>query len=213
MLTIVITIITLAVIWGYILLDTDKLRKYRDALGLEKANLVYGADYQKIKDLILPTRKSTFERQEPVIWLYRKDGSQLFLAANRKNDVRIWLQTQTNLKGVHIVLDGTQNNSVLSNLKTDKLPPQQIKLEGTFSEHFKLYCEENQQVIALQIIAPDVMAYLLDNLLSTDIEIVDNQIAVISRGSAKTEEKLKATIGLARQIDKLTRATSKVTSA
>lgn len=197
--------------WGYLYFGRDRLRQYRDALGLEKANLVYGGDYQKVRDLILPTRESAFTKSEPVIWLYRQNDVELFLGANQKGDVRIWLQPKTILKDVHIVLDSAFNNSMHSNLKKDKLPDQQLELEGDFSKYFKLYCNEGQQVIALQIIAPDVMAYMLDNLLSVDVEIINSQVAIIARGGAKTLDHLKNNLELAQRIDKLARAATKVT--
>src|ERR1044072_5222102 len=110
MLTILILPIFLAIGWVYIKLNEDRLRRYRDALGLEKANLVYAANYQKVRDLILPTRQTAFDEAEPIIWIYKKDNSKLFLGANAKDDVRIWLEANTVLDGVHIVLDGTLNN-------------------------------------------------------------------------------------------------------
>lgn len=207
----ILLITIVASIWSFLYFGRDRLRQYRDRLGLEKANLVYGNDYQKILDLILPTRESAFTKSEPVIWLYRKEDTELLLGANQKADVRIWLQPKTVLEDVHIVLDSVFNNSGHSNLKKDKLPKQQIELEGNFSKHFKLYCDEDQQVIALQIIAPDIMAYLLDNLLSTDIEVVDNQIAIIVRNGAKTLDKLKTSIEVAQRLDRLTKAVTKVT--
>lgn len=211
MLGILIIPILFASFWAYIKFSEDKLRKYRDILGLEKANLVYASDYQRVRDLILPTRQTPFDKSEPVIWLYRNDKTELFLGANHKSDVRIWLESKTVLQDVHIVLDSASNNSMLSNLKRDKLPKQQVELEGAFSKHFKLYCNEGQQVIALQIVAPDIMAYLLDNLLIADIEIVDNQVAIIVRDGARTVDRLKVGIELAKRIDKLTKAVTKVT--
>ncbi len=208
---ILILLVPVAAIWVYFKLTEDKLRKYRDVLGLEKANLVYANDYQKVRDLVLPTRQTAFDKNEPVIWLYRNNTLELFLGANQKSDVRIWLEPKTALKDVHIVLDGMLNSSVRSNLNKAKLPKQQVELEGGFSTYFKLYCNEGQQVLALQIVAPDVMAYLLDNLLSADIEVIDNQVAIIIRDGAKSLDRLKTSIELAQQIDKLIEAVTKVT--
>jgi hypothetical protein len=213
MLSIIITIILcfIALGWVYLNRSDDKLRQYRDVLGLEKANLVYANDYQKVRNLILPTRQTAFDKTEPVIWLYKKDNTELFLGANRNSDVRIWQELKTVLEDVHIVLDSTLNNSKQSNLDKDKLPEQEVELEGNFSKYFKLYCNDGQQVIALQIVAPDIMAYILDNLLSADIEIIDNQVSIIVRDGAQTIERLKASIQLAQQIEKLAKAVTKVT--
>ena len=211
MLGILVILLFIIAGWAYIKLTQDKLRQYRDELGLEKANIVYADDYQKVRDLILPTRQTAFEKSEPVIWLYRSDNVELFMGANWRRDIRIWLEPKTILEDVHIVLDSKLNNSMRSNLKKDKLPRQQVELEGDFPRHFKLYCNEGQQVIALQIIAPDIMAYLLDNLLNADIEIVDSQVAIVVRDGAKSLDRLKAAIELANRTDRLIRAVSKVT--
>ncbi len=197
--------------WAYVKLTEDKLRRFRDALGLQKANLVYAHDYQKVRDLVLPTRQTAFTKTEPVIWLYRDGDVELLLGANEKSDVRIWLEPKTVLKDVHIVLDSSRNNTVGSNLRTDKLPKQRVKLEGNFSEYFKLYCNKGQQVIALQIVAPDIMAYILDHLTGADIEIIDNQVSIIVKDGAKTLEQLKASVELAKRIHAITKATAKVT--
>lgn len=199
------------ILWAYFKFSEDKLRQYKDILSLEKANMVYANDYQKVRKLIFPTRQTAFNKTEPVIWLYRTNNLELFLGANHRSDVRIWLEPKTVLRDVHIVLDSSFNNTMRSNLKRSKLPKQQVELEGNFSKHFKLYCNEGQQVIALQIVAPDIMAYLLDHLLSADIEIIDDQIAIIIRGGAKTLDRLKASIELAERIDALTRSASKIT--
>jgi hypothetical protein len=212
MLSILILLICVAAVWICSTLGEDKLRQYRDVLGLEKANLVYANDYQRVRDLVLPTRQTALKGGEPVIWLYRKDNSELFLGANRNGDIRIWLEAKTVLENVHIVLDSTSNNTMGSNLKKDQLPKQEIELEGTFPQYFKLYCNEGQQVIALQIIAPNIMAYLLDNLLYADIEIIDRQVAIIIRGGAKTLAQLEASIQFSREVEKMTAAVAKVVS-
>lgn len=185
MIGILIIIIFIVILWTYSKFSEDKLRQYRDALGLEKANLIYANDYQKVRDLILPTRQTAFAKSEPVIWLYRNGDLELFLGTNQKSDVRLWLEPKTVLQGVHIVLGKAASNSLRTNLKKNKLPKQQVGLEGNFSKQFKLYCNEGQQVIALQIIAPDIMAYILDNLLGVDIEITDTIYIV---NDAKSEE-------------------------
>lgn len=211
MVGIIIFILLLAAGLADLKFSEDRLRKYKDALGLKKANLVYAGDYQKVKDLVLPTRQTAFSKSEPVIWIYKNKESELFLGANQNSDLRLWLEAKTVLKDVHIVLDGTLNNSIRSNLKKDKLPKQQVELEGNFSKYFKLYCNEGQQVIALQIVAPDIMAYMMDNLLRADIEIINNQVALVVKDGAKSIEQLSVSIELAQRVDELVKAVTKVT--
>lgn len=195
----------------YVYLRRDRLKSYEKILGLKKANLEYSDNYQKVREIILPARDSVFSKSEPVIWIYNEDVRELFLGSNSSGDVRIWLNLETKLDGVHIVLDSGQNNSLRSNLRIDKLPKQKINLEGDFNKRFRLYCKEDQQIIALQIIAPDVMVFVLDNLLTIDLEIINSQLAIISKGGAKSLDKLKSSLELAMQIDKLSRTVKKVT--
>lgn len=187
---------------------------YRKIFNLKNANMEYSADLERIKGFILPSRRSVFSGQEPEVLLYNNGETQLYLGAiNKGEDVRIWMQPTTVLENVHIVLDGSQNNtSGKSNVLKYKLPQQCIDLEGNFPDYFKLYCNEQQQVIALQIVAPDIMSYILDNLMSVDIEIIDNQVGIISRGATLSVDSFRATIELAEKIGRIVRATQKVTS-
>lgn len=210
-----ITILVIIIaIWAYIYFTRDKLADYQKILHLKKANLVYGNNLSKISAIILPARNSVFSKTEPVIWVYTNQDSheELYLGANSKGDVRIWLQPKTVLQNVHIVLDSSANNYLLSNVNRDKLPKQIIDLEGDFARDFTLYCNPGQQIIALQIIAPDVMQYIQEKLLSVDIEILDSQVAIISKGGANTLEKLLANISLANKLSQVVHATTKVTS-
>jgi hypothetical protein len=114
----IVTIAFVGLIWGFLYFTRDRLYQYKGALGLEKANLVYSGDFEKIRNLILPTRESAFTKIEPVIWIYKAGNTELFLVANNKSDVRIWLDSKnTVLKDVHIVLDSVTNNALKSNLK------------------------------------------------------------------------------------------------
>lgn len=193
---------------AFYFLPQDRLAKYSKILNLQKANLVYSEDYNKISEIILPARDSVFSKYEPIIWQYKNGDQILFLGANNKADLRIWLQPDINLPDdTHIVLDGSRNKSKLIKAK---FPKQKVILEGDFPEYFDLYCQENQQIIALQIISPDIMAYIVDNLVSVDIEILGDHVAIISKKGAKNEQTLRANIELAKQIDKLARAACKV---
>jgi len=103
-------------------------------------------------------------------------------------------------------------NGLVSNLVRNKLPRQQLTLEGNFSQHFLLYCNPGQQVIALQLIAPDIMAYLIDNALRMDVEIIDGQVALVSRGGAKSLAALQSSLDAAVMLDRLVKAATKVTN-
>jgi len=210
-----IYLIYFAILFGVLLIAVfysgDRLKPYAKTLGLRKAALFYDQNLDELERLITPVRISSFSKAEPLIWLYiSPTKQQVFLAANSRKDVRLWLQPNDFIKNVHIVLDGSKNNEFdRSNLVKNKLPPQKISLEGDFPKYFILYCENGQQITALQIVTPDIMEYVIDNDLNTDLEIVNGQIAIISRGAAKSLNSLKNSIGLCLRLDDLARQISK----
>lgn len=192
---------------------SDDLSSYKALLGLKNANMTYPSDLAKLQAIILPARESVFSPTESEIFIFDSGKTELYLMAYN-NDVRVWIQPSDVLKGIHFVLDGSTNNpsSRRTNLIRNKLPSQTIDLEGNFPTYFKLYCDKGGEIVALQVISPDIMAYILDNMLTVDIEVIDGQIALISRDVTPTEARVRATIELALRIDKLVRAVEKVKS-
>ena len=205
-----IALLFVAARWLYTLFRDDRLRRFQDELGLSRANLVYASNYQKVRDIVLPARQSAFDKTEPAIWIYKNGDTELFLGASWRGDLRIWSEVESVLRNVHVVLDGMSNNGYKTNLDRSKLPKQKVTLEGDFPKHFSLYCTDGQQVLALQLIAPDVMAYILDNFLHVDIEIVESQIAIIIQNGAESVDKIKIGIELGKRLERIARAVRKV---
>jgi len=175
--------------------------------------LLYSSDYHKIMSTLWSARRSVFSRFEPIVWVYRREGFDDILLSNFRKHLRVWIQPKSNLEGTHIVLDAIRNNSLFTNLKRFKLPGQNIELEGNFPSYFKLYCQPGKQVIALQIIAPDVMTFIIDNAMEVDIEIIDQQIALIYRNGAKDEDSIRLAVELITKMGKLQSAVQKVVHA
>jgi len=85
----------------------------------------------------------------------------------------------------NIVLDSLANNGFLgSNLPASYGRHQRLSLEGDFDQYFALYCPEGYERDALYLFTPDVMARLIDNAASFDIEIVDDWLFLYAQ---KTE--------------------------
>jgi len=194
-----------------IYLSLDRIGKYDDVFKLKKAALVYSSNYRKLGDIIIPTRKSPFGIGEPTVWVYRNNDTELFMSSNHKKDVRIWSQINGNLHDIHFVLDSKKNNrSVVSNLMYHKLPSKKLELEGDFNDYFNLYYDDDQQIQTLQILAPNLMAYLIDGASLVDVEVLNNQIAILHTNAAKTKESLQAAIELTTKLNSITEAASKV---
>lgn len=207
---IIAALIVIGVLYTYS--QPDYLADYKDILGLQKAALASSAQLEELQSIFIPLRSSVFSKYEPVVWLYTNNNAELLMTSNRRGDLRIWIKANTNLKDFHLVLDCTSNdNTTSSNFIGKDLPLQQIDLEGDFPKYFNLYCTSGKQIIALQIAAPNIMAYIIDNALNSDIEIIDNHVAIIVRKGAKNISNIKKSIELAQQINILANAVSKIT--
>jgi hypothetical protein len=74
-------------------------------------------------------------------------------------------------------------------------PSQVLSLEGDFDKYFTLYCPKEYETDALYVFTPDLMALLIDNVQSFDVEIVDDWMFVVVRkpfppGSVATLQRL-----------------------
>ncbi|RLP83125.1 hypothetical protein D9V34_07780 [Mycetocola lacteus] len=81
----------------------------------------------------------------------------------------------------HIVLDAHANNKLgFSNLPYTPNSSQRLSLEGDFDRYFTLYGPVGYERDVLQILTPDVMALLIDNAASFDVEIIDDLMFIYS---------------------------------
>ncbi|MBC7869088.1 hypothetical protein H7X69_02840 [Candidatus Saccharibacteria bacterium] len=108
----------------------------------------------------------------------------------------------------NMVLDSKQNNirvfgAQLSNLPITFHKDQILELEGDFNKYFTLYAPKEYERDALYIFAPDLMALLIDEASTYDVEIVDDRLYVYSNTSFGLEDpavlerlfKIIATVG------------------
>jgi hypothetical protein len=81
----------------------------------------------------------------------------------------------------NMVLDSKENNTLFgSDLPIRFSRDQVLSLEGDFDNHFTLYCPEEYQTDALYVFTPDLMALLIDDAGSYDVEIVDDWMFIYS---------------------------------
>jgi hypothetical protein len=90
----------------------------------------------------------------------------------------------------HMVLDAAGNNGLFgaSTLPRSFGRDQILALEGDFNEYFTLYCPREYERDALYVFTPDLMALLIDNAASLDVEIVDDWMFVYSMHPFAIEE-------------------------
>jgi len=86
----------------------------------------------------------------------------------------------------HMVLDSKKNNSKVFGVSFSNLPvsfdkDQVLSLEGDFNNYFTLYAPEKYKSDALYVFSPDLMALFIDESMSFDAEIIDNELYIYSR--------------------------------
>jgi hypothetical protein len=81
----------------------------------------------------------------------------------------------------NMVLDSKENNTLFgSDLPITFKRDQILSLEGDFNKHFTLYCPKEYEQDALYVFTPDLMALLIDDAGSYDVEIVDDWMFIYS---------------------------------
>ena len=81
----------------------------------------------------------------------------------------------------NMVLDSKQNNTLFgTDLPISFRRDQILSLEGDFDKHFTLYCPQEYEQDALYVFTPDLMALLIDDAGSYDVEIVDDWMFIYS---------------------------------
>jgi hypothetical protein len=81
----------------------------------------------------------------------------------------------------NMVLDSKENNTLFgSDLPITLNRDQILSLEGDFDKHFTLYCPQEYEEDALYVFTPDLMALLIDDAGSYDVEIVDDWMFIYS---------------------------------
>lgn len=80
----------------------------------------------------------------------------------------------------HLILDATSNNGVGTDLPAGVDRGQRITLEGDFDRWFRVYAPVKYRVDALYLLTPDVMASLIDDASTYNVEIIDNALVFFS---------------------------------
>jgi hypothetical protein len=92
-----------------------------------------------------------------------------------------FLALQLDRKLPNMVLDSRENNTLFgSDLPITFKRDQILSLEGDFDKHFTLYCPKEYEQDALYVFTPDLMALLIDDAGSYDVEIVDDWMFIYS---------------------------------
>lgn len=102
-----------------------------------------------------------------------------------------WIKLNRNFP--HTIIDSTKYSRRLRHARgANGAKLHEISLEGDFPATFKVYQEDDQQLLTLQILTPDRMAYLIDKLGDFDMEIHDNYLRLHSVNAQKSSMNFRA---------------------
>lgn len=143
---------------------------------------------------------SALSKTSAAPWGLPIGNGALAIAFFNNLDVLVWGRLSKNFP--HLVIDATGNDRFLgNNIDRDELPLEQISLEGDFPKSFKVYMKKGQQVLSLQILSPDRMANLIDDLPKFDIEIKNDHIKVYGVKIQESSATMKSFMNILEKFD------------
>lgn len=110
---------------------------------------------------------------------------------NRRVHTNLVLRTTLPKIFPQLVLDSRKNDGIISNLPLYYDDSQRIELEGDFNKTFDLYAPDGYQVPALDVFSPDFMAILIYFHSVFDLEIIGDQLYIMSKEDKYSEQVLK----------------------
>jgi hypothetical protein len=181
-----------AIIVGYIRHRTD-LRLYRFVYFAKENNFTYQRKYSTSAQSGLIFHEGHSRSFRDVISGAANDtpfemGNYFYVTGSGKNQQsHDWGYMVIPLKRhvPNMILDAKSNNMSMFGIGITNLPSafknnQTLSLEGDFDDYFTLYAPEEYKRDALYIFTPDLMALLIDNTASFDVETVDDKLYIYS---------------------------------
>ncbi len=126
------------------------------------------------------------------------------IMANSDNRTMVFIALHGNAE-IHVVAIGDQSKLSLpltEKVQNKYLTP--VSLEGDFPDYFHLYCSPDKQIELREILAPDIMAFLVDFCRVYDLEVFDDTMYVsqanIDRQNTEQDPLVSAVEDLIRHI-------------
>lgn len=146
---------------------------------LDKFFMDHATDYVFLKNQYQSLRSSAFLKQENFIWSVPVNGIEVPIMFTNDGGCIAWMQLGRQFP--HMVVDSLADNHWLHRqLVKGNLPSERIRPEGNFPDYFHVYQEPGEQVMTLQILSPDRMLYLMEELHDINLEIQDTYLRLYS---------------------------------
>jgi len=158
---------------------------------LDKFFMDHATDWNFLKNQYQSLKRSSFMRHENFIWSVTIQNQEVPLMFTDDGGCVAWMQLDRSFP--HLVVDSLADNHWFHRqLAKANVPPERIRLEGNFPDYFHVYQEPGQQVMTLQILAPDRMLYLIDNLRDINLEIQDNYLRLYAAHAQRSSHDFQA---------------------
>ncbi len=162
---------------------------------LDKFFMKHATDYVFMRNQYQSVQRSAFMKQEDFVWSITVNGAEVPIMFSEDGGCIAWLQLERSFP--HVVVDALDDNHWFRKQVVKKnLPANKIQLEGDFPDYFHVYTEPGQQVMTLQILAPDRMQYLVDNLRNFNLEIQDTYLRLFAANAQKSSKDFQTLINV-----------------
>jgi hypothetical protein len=160
-----------------------RLSQFAAANGLQYRNRSTNPNYTGMI-FQLGSSRSAFNHLNSTTGRYFDLGDfQYTTGSGRSRSTHYWgfLALHLDRQLPNMVLDSKENNTLFgSDLPITFNRDQILSLEGDFDKYFTLYCPQEYEQDALYVFTPDLMALLIDDAGSYDVEIVDDWMFIYS---------------------------------
>lgn len=160
-----------------------RLTQFAAANGLQFRSSSQGPNYPGMIFTLGDSRLVTNHLNSTTGRYFDLGSYQYSTGSGKSRSTHVWgfLALKLDRELPNMVLDSKANNSLFGTdlpitLKRDQI----LSLEGDFDKHFTLYCPQEYEQDALYVFTPDLMALLIDDAGTYDVEIVDDWMFLYS---------------------------------
>lgn len=158
---------------------------------LDKFFMKHDTDYLFMRDEYQSLTRSAFMKHEQFVWSITVNDVEIPIMFTDDGGCIAWVQLER--KFPHIVVDSLADNHWFhKQMVASSLPTQKIQLEGDFPDYFHVFMDPGQQLITLQILSPDRMQYLVDDLRDINLEIQDDYLRLYAAHAQRSSQSFQA---------------------
>lgn len=189
--------------------NRSRYRKKRDAfiyiadrLGLKESGISNNSDdYQYFYDAFSLSKESQ-------LWQASINDTEIYINPFHKKSIELFVRGRYDMPLIQ--LESRMNKVHLQKPLSHKDKLKQVRLEGNFDDYFSLRCATENNIVCLQIFSPEIMEHMIKFQLNYDIQIQGSAIMLTGDCKELSEQHIRLLIEHMATLDRLVRATRKV---